>query len=280
VPCYGDGTTGPRVQLLYGYVAGRPNNGAAVTRLLRSAVAPRMQAVINAASPGRDLGIRFVTLPGCGAIDVPVVRLPAAAERGTPEERFGVIIETLQGLGHTRSDRKYQVILDSFTTEGVCGLGELMPTMDQPRPANVHDGVPTLGARTGLASDVLGLPRYSVVWRSTFGPKGPSCWEMGQSRASVQVHELFHTLGAVQLSAPHSDGAGHCTDTPSVMCGTRGKPTVKACATRPVEVLDCGLDDYWNPSPAPGSYLESSGNVAESTFFGPQPQDGLTSSPV
>jgi hypothetical protein len=286
VRCYGDGTTGSRVQLLYGYVAGHANDGARVAATLRSATAARMQAVIDAQSGGKDLGIRFAFEPGCAGLSVPTVRLPAAADKGTPEERFGVVIETLRGLGYTRTDRKYQVILDGYTRDGTCGLGELAATLDQQHPANLHDGVPTLGARTDLPSTVgapepVEVPRYSVVFRSTFGPRGPSCWELGQSHASVEVHELFHTLGAVQLSAPHSDGGGHCTDTPSVMCATRGgKPAVRACASRPVEVLDCGMDDYWNPAPPSGSYLAGADNIATSVFFGPQPQDRLAASPV
>ncbi|HUR14609.1 MAG TPA: hypothetical protein VM097_08970 [Mycobacteriales bacterium] len=285
VRCYGDGTTGPRLQLLYGYVAGHRDNGASVARMLRTATASRMQAVVDAASGGKDLGIRFAFDPGCAGLSVPTVRLPAAADRGTPDERFGVVIEALRALGYTRTDRKYQMILDGVTHDGVCGLGELAPMLDQPHPVNAHDGIPTVGARTDPlsaagAADLAPVPRYSVVFRSTYGPRGPSCWELGQSRASVQLHELFHTLGAVQLSAPHSDGGGHCTDTPSIMCATRGKPTVRACANRPVEVLDCGLDDYWNPAPPSGSYLESGDNLATSVFFGPQPQDALAFSPV
>jgi hypothetical protein len=47
-----------------------------------------------------------------------------------------------------------------------------------------------------------------------------------------------------------------------------------------VEPIDCGLDDYWNPDPAPGSYLATGDNIATSVFFGPQPQDRLAASPV
>lgn len=285
VRCYGDGTTGARVQLLYGYVAGHADGGARVAKQLRLATAPRMQAVVDAASDGKDLGIRFAFEPGCARLSVPTVRLPAAADKGSPEDRFGVVIQTLRGLGYTRTDRKYEVVLDGYTTNGVCGLGELAPTMDQQHPANLHDGVPTVGARTDVPStlgapEAVEVPRYSVVFRSTFGPHGPSCWELGQSHATVELHELFHTLGAVQLSAPHSDGGGHCTDTPSVMCQARRRPAVPRCAAQPVEVLDCGLDDYWNPSPAAGSYLARADNVATSVFFGPQPQDRLAASPV
>ena len=118
-----------------------------------------------------------------------------------------------------------------------------------------------------------------MVWRSTFGPRGPSCFELGTSKAEAQLHELLHTLGAVQLSAPHSDGGGHCTDFPSVMC-PRGKPMIKACARQRVEPIDCGLDDYWNPDPPQGSYLATHDNIATSVFFGPQPQDRLAASPL
>jgi len=283
VPCYGDGTTGPRVQLLYGYIAGRPNRAAEVRRQAWKEMAPRMQAVIRAASGGKDLAIRFAFEPGCAGLSVPVVRLPASVGKGTPDARFTTVIEVLHGLGYTRRDRRYEVLLDGWTSNGVCGLGELAPAMDQPHPANVHDGVPTVGGHTdvpstvGAPDDAL-LPRYSAVWHSTFGRNGPDCWQLGQSHASVQVHELFHTLGAVQLSAPNSDGGGHCTDMPSVMC-SNAKPTVRACTNRPVEVLDCGQDDYWNPSPPSGSYLATGDNIATSVFFGPQPQDRFAALP-
>ena len=84
----------------------------------------------------------------------------------------------------------------------------------------------------------------------------------------------------MQLSAPHSDGGGLCTDTPSVMCPTNGfAPTEPRCAIAAVEVLDCGLDDFWNPAPATGSYLATHDNIADSAYFGPQPQDRLPAIP-
>jgi hypothetical protein len=284
VVCYGDGTTGPRVQLLYAYVAGQPNRAATVVQQLRREIAPRMQGMVSAASGGKDLGIRFAFQPGCSGLSVPVLRLPAGTLRGSDEEQFARVIGVLEDLGYTRTDRKYQVQVDGSTRDGVCGMGELGATFDQPHPANVHDGTPTVGSGTDLpstlgAQDTLPLPRYSMVWRTTYGPRGPSCFELGQSRAETQMHELLHTLGAVQLSAPHSDGGGHCTDHPSVMC-PRGKPVVKPCARQRVEPIDCGFDDYWNPDPPDGSYLATHDNIATSVFFGPQPQDRLGASPV
>ena len=54
---------------------------------------------------------------------------------------------------------------------------------------------------------------------------------------------------------------------------------IPAC-DKPVPVIDCGQDDYWNPDPAPGSYLDLHANVARSRFLGPQPQDALSGLPV
>lgn len=287
--CYGDGQSGPRVQLIYGYVAGQTNRAAVVVPQIRSVFAPRMQAMIKAASGGEDLGIRFAYDAGCKAISVPVVAFPAATVQGTggavADTQFTAMISHLQKLGHTRTDRKYQVIWDWWNRGGVCGLGELAPDLDQPTPVNLHNGVPTAGSHTDLPStlgvhDSVPVPRYSAVWKNVFGPRGPGCWELDQSGAGVQVHELMHTLGAVQLSAPHSDGAGHCTDTPSVMCTGNGPPAVPACARQKVQVLDCGQDDFWNPDPPQGSYLSTAGNIATSQFFGPQPQDRLVGAPL
>jgi len=282
VRCYGDGETGPRVQLVYGYLAGKRPPSAADLRFVRGVTAARMQAVVKAASEGKDLGIRFAFTPGCGQLSLPVVRFPASVVAGkkgqAAEVQMNGLVEHLVGLGHARSDRKYLVIWDWWNNAGICGLGELNPSLDVPYPVNPHQGTPTLGARTDLGA--LRMPQYSAVWHHAFSPRGPSCWEVGQSKVEVQVHELFHTLGAVQLSAPHSDGGGHCTDTPSVMCPVRGKPAARACASGKVQVLDCGKDDYWDPSPAEGSYLATHLNVATSHYFGPQPQDDLAFSPV
>lgn len=273
--CYGDGQSGSRVQLIYGYVAGQKNRSATVVPVIRKAFAPRMQAMVKAASGGRDLGIRFAFASGCQGLSVPTVAFPASViSSADATTQFDKMITRLQALGYDRSDRKYEVIWDRWNQGGICGLGELIASQDTPQPANLHGGFPNLpGGLSSLA------PKYAAVWKTAYGPRGVDCWELGQSKAEVQVHELFHTLGAVQVSAPHSDGGGHCTDTPSVMCPARATPTEPRCAVVPVEVLDCGMDDFWNPAPATGSYLATHENIADSSFFGPQPQDRLPALP-
>lgn len=77
------------------------------------------------------------------------------------------------------------------------------------------------------------------------------------------LHELFHSMGAVQDSAPHSTGKWHCNDAPDVMCeqddGPRSNYDVVCGAPRKI---DCNRDDYFDPEPAPGSYLATHWNLA------------------
>lgn len=89
------------------------------------------------------------------------------------------------------------------------------------------------------------------------------------SGPGIFAHENGHALGAVQLSAPHSTGAWHCTDGTDVMCYNDGGPnasqyTSTDCGRGPngTSPFDCGFNDYFNPSPAPGSYLATHWDVA------------------
>ncbi|MBC7459733.1 MAG: hypothetical protein H7287_00070, partial [Thermoleophilia bacterium] len=80
------------------------------------------------------------------------------------------------------------------------------------------------------------------------------------------LHELSHTMGAVQDEPPTSSGAGHCIDGVDVMCYADGGPrsasyTASACPD-PLppeedadEVYDCNGDTYFNPAPPAGSPL-------------------------
>ena len=94
----------------------------------------------------------------------------------------------------------------------------------------------------------------------------------GERRATF-LHEMAHNLGAVQDSAPNSSKAGHCHDEDDIMCyddDGAGVPST-VCDLNPAtafdEAFDCNGDDYWNPSPAGGSYLAGSWNTYDSDFL-------------
>ncbi|HEY5942032.1 MAG TPA: hypothetical protein VIT89_04135 [Solirubrobacterales bacterium] len=87
--------------------------------------------------------------------------------------------------------------------------------------------------------------------------------------AHTPIHELFHTLGAVQLEAPYTTGSSsHCIDGLDVMCYEDGSSkgalyTETRCPSSegyesPVKFpLDCGFDSYFNAAPPAGSWLAS-----------------------
>jgi hypothetical protein len=100
--------------------------------------------------------------------------------------------------------------------------------------------------------------------------------QLASQYADQVLHEVLHTLGAVQPSAPHFSGGAHCYELYDVMCYTPkdGTPDVflRNCEIigappNPGKPLDCGGDDYFNPSPAPGSYLAAHWNLYDSGFL-------------
>jgi hypothetical protein len=125
---------------------------------------------------------------------------------------------------------------------GICGLGEVYadqrPTSDNPN-------------NTG--------PMYARV--------DAPCWHY------AELHEVFHTLGAVQPDSPHHSAQRHCTDEADVMCyddDASGPVTMTIiCPPEHEVLLDCGHDDYFSTNPPAGSYLASHWNTATSSFLEP-----------
>jgi len=100
--------------------------------------------------------------------------------------------------------------------------------------------------------------------------------QLASQYADQVLHEVLHTLGAVQPSAPHFSGGAHCYQLYDVMCYTPKDGTLdvflRDCELsreppNPGKPLDCGGDDYLNASPAPGSYLAAHWNLYNSGFL-------------
>ena len=230
VQCIEDGDTGPRVQLVYARAADVPSRYSAVVPLIRQ-YASDADDIVNtsAGRVGDGRRIRFVTNEGCE----PKVANITLTDAG--DDSFAKTVTELRGQGLNSNDRKYLVFVDAAV--GICGLGEvyLDDRADQDNPNN------------------SGRPMYARV--------DTACWQ------HAAAHELLHTLGAVQNSAPNSSGAGHCTDEVDVMCYKDAAATVtKQVCTRAGQV-DCNNDDYFHPNPRSGSYLDTSWNVANSRFL-------------
>src|SRR5262249_7888196 len=75
---------------------------------------------------------------------------------------------------------------------------------------------------------------------------------------------------AVADDAPNSTRAGHCTDDYDTMCykDSSGIAPHLACPDPGHEgLLDCNHDDYFSLNPAPGTYLATHWNTADSSFL-------------
>lgn len=246
VQCYGDGTDGYRVSVLYVHATGAADRGAQLAGDIRRDV-EQVEAMVvdSAAGQGGRRHVRWET-EGAGAgcrVRVRSVAVPAS--------ELGDISSTIRALGqqgHARADRRYALYVDH---DRYCGIAT-MPRDAKPGPDN------TTNHRTG----------YARVDRA--------CWNRGDSGSyATMAHELFHTLGAVLPDAPNATSGGHCRDEWDPLCydDGSGQPTRVVCRTGGGDgdhhhrQLDCNADDYFSVAPRGGSFLAQSWNTADSAFL-------------
>jgi len=240
--CFGNGTDGYRVQVIYARAADVADHYAeyASSFVAWTAEVERMVAD-SAAETGGVRHVRFATDASCHLV-VDRVVLSAGGD-----DTFGQTLSDLQALGYDRADRKYLVYVDANI---FCGLGMI-----------AGDDTPT--AAPGVNGNNGNRLSTGFVARVDNG-----CWGLTDS---AEAHEVMHTLGAVQSSAPHATGWSHCLDEHDRMCGgdQSGLPTLDVCPPTHENLLDCNHDDYFSTNPAPGSYLATHWNTANSAFLGP-----------
>ncbi|MFL6024609.1 MAG: hypothetical protein ACJ72O_14820 [Marmoricola sp.] len=242
VPCDGDGTSGYRVQAMYVVEADKTNRYAALKSNFQLWAAG-VDDVVNrsAALTGGVRHVRYVTEAGGGGCVANVlnVTVPAGSMAS-----FGATISAVQALGYNLAGRKYLMWADATS---LCGIAS-MYTNDTASQSNPNNGA---------------YPQYARV--------DAGCWGYGDGATghSVESHELLHTLGGVQSTAPHATTAGHCWDESDAMCYADGggHAMVQVCAADHEYFYDCNTDDYFSTYPDPGSYLDSHWNSADSRFL-------------
>ena len=230
--CIGDGQDGPRVQLVYVHANNAPDRISALLPTFRR-LASEMDMILDqsAEKTGGSLRIRFATNASCQ------VDIPSEAVQAGHMSTFGGVVSELKDRGYGAPNRKYLLLAD---TDAFCGIGSFQK--DDKADATVHD-------------TSLGYARIDTP-----------CWDAG-----TMLHELSHTLGAVQYSAPHTSLGAHCIDEWDVMCYSDSPyhPKMQTLCKdgRQDFRLDCNNDDYFAVNPEPGSYLDTHWNMARSAFF-------------
>jgi hypothetical protein len=243
IPCYGTGSDGYRVQLVYVRLKGSVDRSATLFPNFVTWTATT-NAVFrdSAVQTGGVRNVRFVTDASCNLV------IAKAEVTSTAMGNFSTYVSELKALGFNRADRKYMTWADANT---YCGIGEIYID-DKPATApglstsNYNNGHPQVNGAIGRTDN--------------------GCWGLSQP---VEAHELVHNLGGVQRTAPHATTNFHCTDESDRMCyvDAGGVVMTQVCATGNERMLDCNHDDYFSTAPVGGSYLATHWNVANSAFL-------------
>jgi hypothetical protein len=254
VPCFGTGTDGPRVWLLYLYPSGGVNRLADLRAGFRS-ITERVNSIFyeSGYNSGNAHQVRFTTnngLAGCAA------RILAVAMPASIMNDATAMANNLNSRGFASNDRKYLSWVDKKYTDAAgnivkCGQGSLQID-DNPTSANANN---TSGG-------------YAWAWKG--------CWNY------AEPHELTHMLGAVQgkwvnpstgavrTGSPHSTPGMHCYDGHDVMCYNDGTGyALQNICTNAIAWwrLDCGKNDYFRGNSPASGYLSNHWNTANNRFI-------------
>jgi hypothetical protein len=255
--------TKARFKLVYAYASGQPNRFAAWADALQGSV-----SVIGRFMSATGKVPRWDMGTSCGPAYVDIQTVALTGTREAYVGKFGALRDEVQSrLGSTGARRNAVIFADGLTSGGTSGLGEAYngDGSDLAGSANPHNS-------GGLTAAIYVHPSVNPPASSADG-----VWPEGF------LHEISHTMGAVQFSAPHTSAAadgtprGHCWDGSDVMCYADGlspkvayDPNVcpRSAAGGPMaQHYDCNGDDYFNPAPAPGSYLATHWNLWDSVFY-------------
>lgn len=243
------------VKVLYAHASNASDDFATVYPKLGQGVRDMVEYVYVESGELKSIRFDLGTASGPDCVDVQAIGLPHPAayyDPANPTAARQKIVDDLQPLlGAQPGQRDFLVFVDGIANDRAAITG--------PSPAD--------DSPAGPSWQVGG--KYSVVFDNPFS------FDLSQAFGRLGLHELFHAFGAVQATAPHYGGGGHCTERQDLMCDPGfGGPIV--CDFRdyptidwdtPEGRLDCGGDDYFNPAPGPGSYLTTHWNTYNSPFL-------------
>lgn len=215
---------------------------------IEAGIAAANAVVLESSLPhGIDIRLRFFC-DDEGQVMITKVRVPTVALAA----HFGTIVSDLRAQGYDREDTKYWVVYEATNSRcgGCAGQGQFW-----------HDDRATADNANNQGA------MYAITYLGNFGAQANTA-----TLSNVMLHEASHTMGAVQSSAAHASGGGHCNDGIDVMCYADAGPTgafdANVCPrlvvtwVGPEMPYDCGQDDYFHPAPAPESYLATHWNLA------------------
>jgi hypothetical protein len=250
--------TRPQFKVVYAYPADRPNHFEQWKDALQRDVS--LIGRFMGAQSGGLKSPRFDMGTDCGPqyLDIQTVALPAG--RAAYVDDFDALTAAVEPYVGSPGGRRNVVVLadtlSSYSPGIWWGLG-MRWADDRAGSGNLSNG--------GDEWAALWIPDGEPVP----GTAADGFWPEGM------LHEMSHNMGAVQESAPHSSGYGHCWDGFDVMCYYPDGPSPRHVMTYDCPAIpgvmnqgyDCGNDDYFNVAPAAGNYLATHWNLYDDVFM-------------
>jgi hypothetical protein len=257
-PCPGNGVSGRRVRVFYGYPKGTNDRFSAMRGDIQLALRTA-DSNLDAQTP-EDQGQHYRFW--CESDVVPTIqriRLKAVGDDGAYS-----VLDVIDSLMHQRglrlgdqnlADGRFAYVTFVDHLEGVAAPAGQATFFDDDNPDPAEN----------TNNDTSQL-RYAMV---TLGFST-------LNESHLFQHEVGHTMGAVQFTSPHSSGAAHCYDGYDIMCYDDGGPyfsgggtLLSVCPKMPdgQDPWDCGGDDWYAVSPSTGNYLADHWNVADSGWL-------------
>lgn len=246
------------IKIVYAHASDAPDRFAEVYPSLAQGVRDMVEYVYTESGQRKSIRFDLGTAAGLDCVDVQAIALPNPASFYDPDNvtaaRQKVVADLGPRLGVQPGERNLLVFADGVPNNFRSANTGPAPADDSPAGASWQVG------------------GYSAVIFDNAFTGGVS-----QAFGKVGVHELFHTFGAVQASAPHYGGGGHCLERQDLMCDpgfngpllcdSRDYPSISWTTAQ--GRLDCNGDDYFSPAPEPGSYLATHWNTYNSPFLCP-----------
>ncbi len=242
-----DMTGAPKFRVYYAYLEGTPDRSRAAAGWIEAA-AKSIESYFRDNSMQRKT-LNFDRTTACGGLQIDLVSLmiPQSIQALPGYNLYGYVADHIGTVGQRGSVANALVFVDGvqsdFPAAGLSGVADL--PQGQPDP-----GEQLAQMYLTQGSDL------SLIFHARY----------------VAVHEILHSLGAVNQQAPNGGSGYHCRQGHDVMCyddGTFSSPfTNSVCAEQTdINALDCGRDDYWNPDPPQTGWLLGVRNVYLSAFL-------------
>jgi hypothetical protein len=242
-----DMTEAPKFRVYYAYLEGTPDRSSAAAGWIEAA-AKSIESYFRDNSMRRKT-LNFDRTTACGGLKIDLVSLmiPQSTQALPGYNLYGYVADHIGTVGQRGNVANALVFVDGvqsdFPAAGLSGVADLI------------EGQPDPGEQMAQMYLTQGSD-LSLIFSARY----------------VAVHEILHSLGAVQAEAPHGGPGNHCWQGHDVMCyddGTFSSPFAESqCAKQTnIDVLDCGRDDYWNPDPPQTGWLSGVHNVYLSAFL-------------